>query len=216
MAMFGKKTGRTVDSNLDAESCLRLANAAEDPVYRFKLLKRAEALAPDNLGVQRALLMLGRLHERDPKHVDFSVIKCFMLHVFEYPDQHTEEDIREKTREVFDHPQLKKCLALASDADAFLRGYLEEVSLEYVRVFLAASSAYTPSLLGFTLKHSAAKALAAPMSRMLHNMLSSAYLRAGEQTLLAASFYRACHRHLNGETRFLDALLSPEAIRSLQ
>lgn len=216
MALFAKRSRNFVPGDLDADTCLRLANAAEDPVYRHQLLARAEELAPQNLSVQRALLMLGRLHERDPRHVDFSVIKCYLLHVFEYPEQHAEQDIREKAREIFDHPRLKKCLGLSSDPDAFLRGYLEELSLEYIRVFLAASSAHSPSLLGFTLKHSAAKCLAEPMAKMLANILSSAYLRAGEQTMLAGLFYRACHRHLNGETRYLDAKLSPEIIKALQ
>lgn len=216
MGLFAKRSHDRIPDSLDADSCLRLANAADDPVYRHQLLKKADELAPNNLAVQRALLMLGRLHERDPKNIDFSVIKCFALHVFESPDKHTEQDIREKTRELFDHPQLKKCLALSSDPDAFLRGYLEELCLEYIRVFLASSSAHSPSLLGFTLKHSAAKCLAAPIAKMLQNMLSSAYLRANEQTLLAGVFYRACHRYLNGETRYLDAALSPEVIKALQ
>lgn len=216
MGLFKKPSRNVVPENLDADTCLHMANAQEDPVYRYRLLKRAEELAPENVAVQRALLMLGRLYERDPKHIDFSVIKCFILHVFEYPDQHTEQDIREKTREIFDHPQLKKCLALSSDPDRFLKEYLEEICLEYIRVFLASSSAHVPLLLGFSFKNSAAKNLAVPMATMIDNMLCSAYLRANEQTLLAGIFYRACSRHLDGKTGYLDARLSPEIIKSLQ
>lgn len=216
MAFFTRKQARALPDYPDAESYVHAAASEDDPVFCLRLLDRAEALAPDSLPVQRAKLMLGRLYERDPGKIDFSVIKCYMLHVFEYPDRHQESDIRLKTREVFDHPQLQRCLALAADPDAFLRGYLEDISLEYIRVFLASSASHMPSVLGFTLRHSPAHYLAAPMAQIIANMLSSAYLRANEQQLLAGMFYRACHRYLNGDTRHLDAALGPETMRALR
>ena len=55
---------------------LSLAADEEDPVRREKLLLQAEEMSPQDLDVQKALLLLGDLPRRNPKKVDFSVIKC--------------------------------------------------------------------------------------------------------------------------------------------
>ena len=54
-------------------------------------------LAVIEMAAASGLPLLAR-HERDPRRVNFSVIKCYMLHVYEHPEQHEEEDIRQKTR----------------------------------------------------------------------------------------------------------------------
>ena len=38
--------------------------------------------------------MHGRLHERDGRRVDYSVVKCYLFHVFEHPEQHNERSRR--------------------------------------------------------------------------------------------------------------------------
>ena len=214
--MFFQRKQNMVPMDADEHTLLALAKQEQEPTLRYQLLMRAKELAPGSLPVQRALLMHGRLHERDARHPDFSVIKCYLLHVFEHPEQHQEEDIRNKTRELFDHPDLLSCLALAENPDGFLRDYLEEMSETYIRMFLEGDSSNVPSLFGLTRKHSIPRYLAPPMADIIHNMLSSAYLRVSEQQLAASTFYRACHRHLKGDTAFLDASLSPEVIRQLQ
>lgn len=215
MRLFGKKTPFVIPRDADSLTLLALAKNAQDPVEKHQLLLKAEELDKDNLKIQHALLMHGRLHERNPKRVDFSVIKCYILHVYEHPEQHEEEDIRLKTRELFDEERLQTCLALAPHPDSYLREYIEELSLEYIRLFLEGDASNVPSLFGITRKHSVARYLAKPMADMVHNMLSSAYLRMHEQQLLAGIFYRACHRYLNGKTEYLDSLLSPEVIKAL-
>lgn len=215
MRLFGRKEEPRVPEGADSMTLLALARNEEDPVRKHQLLLRARDLDKDNLKVQHALLMLGRLYERDVKRVDFSVIKCYILHVYEHPEQHGEEDIRQKTRELFDDAQLKTCLALAPHPESYLRDYLEELSLEYIRLFLAGDSSNVPSLFGITRKHSVARYLAKPMADIIENMLSSAYLRMQEQQLAAGMFYRACHRYLNGQTEDLDRQLSPEIIKAL-
>ncbi len=215
MRLFGKKTPPQPPKDADSFTLLAMAKNTQDPAIKYQLLLQAEEKDPDNLKVQHALLMHGRLHERDPRRVNFSVIKCYMLHVYEHPEQHEEEDIRQKTRALFDEERLQKCLALAPHPDSYLRGYIEELSLEYIRLFLEGDASNVPSLFGITRKHSIARYLSKPMADMVQNMLSSAYLRMQEQQLLAGMFYRACHRYLNGQTEHLDSLLSPEIIKAL-
>ena len=71
------------------EGALALLEKAEhqtDPVKKHKLLLEAQAQYPDCLEVAQELLFLGRLYERSPRKLDFSVIKCHLLHFYLTPD----------------------------------------------------------------------------------------------------------------------------------
>jgi len=213
--VFTKKRDPGIPMDADAAALLALAKTENDPKRRFALLSRAEELAPEELAVHRALLMLGRLYERDGRSPDYRVIKCYLFHVFEHPETHREKDILSMAREIFDHERLRKCLSLAPRPENFLEEYLEELAGEYIRLFLASDTGHVPSLFGFTRRTSISKYLAAPMSDIISNILQSAYLKQSEQVLLARKFYGACHRFLSGETEPLDAQLGPHILARL-
>lgn len=216
MGFLKKKEALAIDPQLDAEDLLIRAELEAEPVNKHAYLTRAEELEPDNLKVQKALLLLGRLHERDPKHIDFSVIKSYLFHAFEHPEKHTEAEKERMARTFFDEDRLRRCLALSPDPDAFLRDYLEALGREYVHLFIASDSSHVPSLFGFSLKGSLPKYLAVPARDIIANILSSPHLNADEQRLLARQFYQAFHREVNGETSHLDRLMGPEICRALR
>ena len=210
MPLFKKKTAQPDYEGLSLEQLLFEADTRDDPQLVYAALKKAEQMAPENLDIQRRLLMHGRLHERNNKHVDFSVIKCHLLNSFEHPDKHREEDIRKMHRALFDEEQLQKCLAMAPDAAAFHRGYLEDLSKEYIRIFLAPDSSHSPRVFGISFKGNLQKYLAAPAKDIISNILSSPYLDSGEAILLAKAFYRAFYEYAQGEVRELDSRLGAE------
>ncbi len=181
-----------------------------------RCLIRAEELAPNDPDIQRRLLMLGRLHERDPKRFDLSVIKCYLLHAFEHPDKHTPEEARRMARELFDDPRLARCLALAGDREAFLRGYLEELSREYMRIFVVSDNSHVPRVFGFSFKGSLHRYLAVPARDIIMNALSSSWLNGEEAVVLAKAFYKAFYEHAHGESRELDTLLGAEVRAQLR
>ena len=55
------------------------------PVPSHKLIKTKEQLEGIELAEEK--LYLGRLYERSTRTVDFSVIKCYLLHAFEHPEK---------------------------------------------------------------------------------------------------------------------------------
>jgi len=213
--VFTKKKAPGLPMDADAATLLGLAKAEADPVRRFQLLNRAEELAPKDIMVHRALLMHGRLHERDGRNPDYRVIKSYLFHVFEHPEKHEEKEILSMARELFDHERLLTCLSFTSNAEGFLADYLEELAADYIRLFLAGDTRHVPTLFGFSRRTSLSKCLAVPMSDIIGNILQSAYLKQEEQVLLARAFYRACHRFLSGETEPLDAQLGPQILSSL-
>ena len=210
MPLFSRKhtlpdlEGKTLDE------LLFLSDTAEDPRMKYHALSQAERLEPDNLETQRRLLLHGRLHERDPRRVDFSVIKCRLLHGFEHPEQHPEGEARAMARELFDDARLRRCLELAKDGDNFLQGYLEDLSRDYMRIFVASDNTHIPRVFGVSFKGSLHRYLAVPARDVISNILSSPYLKEEEARVLARAFYRAYFEHARGETRELDTLLGAE------
>ncbi|MGI6671725.1 MAG: hypothetical protein ACOX58_09185 [Christensenellales bacterium] len=202
--------------NAETPAALLLcAQAERDPVRRFALLSQAEELAPDDLSVQRALLMHGRLHERDGRRMDYSVIKCYLFHVFEHPEQHNEKEQEAFARELLHGVRLQKCLALAEDAAAFLHEYLTELAGEYMRIFVLPDRSHAPWAFGLALGGRRGRHMARPAYDVLHNLLSCPFYTKEEQRLAAGAFYRAYFKAMDGDVQALHNLLGEELCRQL-
>ena len=210
-----KDAKRALDT-LPLEELLFLADTAQDPKAVYEALAEARKREPQNLAVQRKLLMHGRLHERSAKKMDFSVIKCYLLHAFEHPEDHKDGEQKAMARELFDDPQLQVCLDLAQDKAHFLQTYLEDLSREYMRVFVAPDSTHIPRVFGLSFKGTLPKYLAKPARDIIHNILSSPYFNEEEARVLARAFYRAFYDYAHGEARELDSLLGAQLRQALQ
>ncbi|MBE5776007.1 MAG: hypothetical protein E7326_00690 [Clostridiales bacterium] len=205
---MGKKTAQLPR---DVQALLQMARTEADPVLRERCLLLAEELDGDSLPVQRALLMLGNLARRDPGRIDLSVIKCYLLHVFEHPEMHGEAESKRMTEEIFHHERLQRCLLLAQDKDAFLRDYLAEMCREYLHIFIEGQREHVGGWLGFQTAGKRLKGLSAPCADMILNMMLSPFLTEEEGTCLTGVFYRECLSFL-GSSVYLDARL-PNEIR---
>lgn len=216
MGLF-RKTYQTPEmKGLSARELLARARGASDPRDAYAYLIQAETLEPDCLAVQRELLMRGRLHERNPKHISFFVIKSYVMHAFEHPEKHEERERQRMIREIFDHPRLQRCLALAERPDAFLEDYLQELCRDYMRIFIMPDTTHRPSVLGITVSGRMPAAMAVPGGEVLRNILSSPWLSEREQTLLGKAFYRAYGACMNGAVQPLDARLGENIARLLE
>lgn len=212
----GQEAGRAeglAEGRIDG--LLARAQAQQDVVLRHALLAEAERLAPTDIRVQRALLMHGRLHERDGRRVDFTVIPCYLFHAFEHPEQHDEPQQEAFARELLHGARLEKCLALADDRRAFLQAYLTDLAAEYVRVFLLPDRSHAPWAFGLALGGRRGRYMARPACDIVRNLLSCPFYTSQEQQLCAGAFYRAYRAAMDGDTDALDALLGPELCRAL-
>lgn len=216
MPLFNKKKQAPNLSGLTLEKLLFMADTETDPVLIHQALSRAEELAPDDLNIQRRLLLLGRLHLRSSKVMDFSVIKSWLLHAFEHPDKHKDAEAKGMARELFDEARLVRCLELAEDKAAFLKGYHEELARDYIRIFIAADNTHVPRVFGISFRGNLARYLAIPARDIISNILSSPWLSAEEAIPLAKAFYKAFYEHVSGEVRELDRLLGAEICGQLK
>ncbi len=210
MPLFSRKFTLPDLAGKSREELLFLADTADDPRAVRHALLAAEAQSPADEEVQRRLILLGRLHERDPKKPDFSVIKSYLLHAFEHPGDHPPQQERAMARELFDDQRLVRVMGISPDPRAFLRRVLEDLSREYVRIFLLGDSRHVPRLLGLTMRHSAGKYAARPASDVIANIYQSPYLSQEEAHTLARAFYRGFYLEMREDTRELDLLLGPQ------
>ena len=154
------------------------------------------------------LLFLGRLYERSPRKLDFSVIKCHLLHFYLTPDDFSAAQQQQMRTELFEHPDLRRCQELAPDADAFTRKYLERLSRDFINVFLRGSNRYMHSFFGLRLDNRIAKVLASPMAQMLSRVHGDTDLDFERRAMLYDALYRAFLLEAGNDAKWLDALLS--------
>ncbi len=201
-----------------ADECVAQCRKEEDPREKRRLLERALTLEPENLRANRAMLMLGGLGAAKRNEPDFSLIKCYLLTVFEKPDVFTPEKRREMAREIFDHPLLLKCLGLCPEEgrDKFLLDYIQEMCDTYGQLFIASSSEHSGSLLGFSTAGSRGRAQSAPFAAMLTNILDSADLSVGERMALLRALHQSARTILGGDAQRLYDRLEPRVIAALE
>lgn len=179
---------------------LAAVQKTDDPVKQHQLLTAADEACPNCLAIQRELLHLGRLHERNPKKLDYSVIKCYLLQYYLTPDEFSQERKNAMRTELTEGEQLKRCQALAPDPEGFTREYLERLSREFIHLFLEGSSIYMRSLFGLTFRKNTPRLLAPPAARMLYNMQNDGALSTVQREMLMNAFYRAFAMQVDNET----------------
>ncbi|NLO84500.1 MAG: hypothetical protein GX096_03590 [Clostridiales bacterium] len=186
------------------------ASQAKNPKAKLDILTNAEKEYPDCLEIAEELLFLGRLHERDAKNADYSVIKCYLYQLYLTPEDFSNAKAEAMRTEFFSHPQLERCLALAADAGTFTKRYLTRLAGEFIDLFLRGSNVYMRSIFGFTMDSKAPQLLAAPANHILLNIHSDLALPQDQRHTLYAAFYNAFDRQMSGETSWLDELLSKD------
>lgn len=199
--------------HMDETELLYEARLSDDPVYAYTCLKKAETLDPDNLSVQRALLMLGRLHESGRDPADYSAIKSYVLHSFEHPEKYSEDRLKSAAGQLFADPRLTRCLSLTPDPQAFTEQYLDDLAEEYMRIFIAGDSSHAPRVFGFSARIRMGTYLARPVNDLISNALQSPFLSQDQRRMTARAVYKAFSRQMGAETKALDQLLGAEICR---
>ena len=180
----------------------------QDPVKKHKLIEEGVAQYPESLELAEEKLYLGRLYERSTRTVDFSVIKCFVWHLYLTPEEFSAEKKAEMRREIVAHPDLMRCLELADNREVYMRRYLERLAQEFVNLFLKGSSRYNGTFLGFRLGTNMGKTLANPMTKMLRNIHGDMELTSEQREQLYDALYRAFLAETGNASRWLDENLT--------
>ena len=188
----------------DAKKILEQVEKINDPVKKHALLAEAEKQYPDVLEIAEELLFLGRLHERSSRKLDFSVIKCHLWHLYLTPSEFSQEQKNAMREELVNHPQLQKCLSLASDPQSYMRRYLEKLGADFVSLFMKGSSRYNQTIFGIRFGTRMEKILAEPMAFMMDNIRKDMELEESQREMVYDAIYRAFQMETGGDTRWVD------------
>ena len=197
----------------EVKEIIAKAEAQQDARKKWQLLTDGEAKYPQSLSIAEELLFLGRLYDRDKKGVDFSIIKCYLLMLYLKPNTLSKKQQQEFRQELFQHPQLLKCVSLSGDGDAFLRRYLLRLEGEFIYLFLRGDSSYMRRIFGFGLDSRAPKLLADPVCFMLRNIYQDSQLTVQQRDMLMITLYQAFSKDMGGETKWLDETLATDGIQ---
>jgi len=134
----------------EVEALLAQADQERKPNRAYVHIQKALEIDPNSFAANRALLYHGRLHEAMKRPGDFSVIKCYLFHVFEDPRGYKPEKLDERIKELFDDPLLVRTAILSGDEAGFLGIYLRHLAREYMRVFVRGRSSVSRGAFGFS------------------------------------------------------------------
>lgn len=189
----------------DVQALLTQAEDVFDPKKKYALLQQALALDPASYQANLALLLLGRLYERDKKPGDFRVIKCYLMNVFEQPEAHSAQEREEMLRELVEDPQLLRTLELAPDAQRFWDTYFGDLADNYLTIFIRARSGV--SKLAFGLPRSSkevARLSGGIVAKMMSNLSEERQLEPLYRQQLRQALRQSYTRMFPGYEAFLN------------
>lgn len=149
-----------------------LLEKEKNPKKKYKLIQAALSRNPDDFEANEALLYLGRLHEPlRGKDIDFSVIKCHLLCIYDEPERLRPDTIEQKWAELFEGEALRRVMALSGDEKGFFVGYLRRLAREYVELFIRGSNRYASFAFGIPRPpDSMARSCGVPVARMVERV----------------------------------------------
>ena len=149
----------------------RLAKETK-PARQYAIIQEALEENPDDFEANEALLFLGRLHEkRRGRDIDFSVIKCHLLCIYDGPERLSASEYGAKHHELFEGEQLRRTMALAQNPAAFFGAYLARMAREYIDLFIRGDNRYATWGFGFSRSmDSLAKSCAEPVRQMIERI----------------------------------------------
>ena len=186
-----------------AEALLQKASQQRSNRKKLALLRQARELYPDCLAVEEEWLFQGKLPEKSSQVLDYSGIKCHLLHLYLTPEDFDQARQDAMRQELFGDPQLHRCLAIAASAEAFMTHYLERLCREFIQVFLMGSNQYMPRFMGFHLEQNTARVLAKPTAQMLRAIRADNRLTTDQQSSLCTALENAFFTECGGEMNWL-------------
>lgn len=182
-------------------------HAEKKPKKKYAIIQEALRVNPDDLEANRALLFHGRLHEPMTRGsgIDFSIIKCYLLHIFDDPSAYSDAVLDAKYDELLRDAQLQRTMTLSGDPETFFADYIGRLAFEYIDLFLRGDSKYASVAFGFARSMDSIARRVAPVVRhMLDEIAISARLTGEERALLLTAVREGYGRVFPGQQKNLD------------
>ena len=192
----------------EAEKWIEKAHKVTSYPDRKKILLQGMKACPGSRDLEWEMLFIG---QEEPKKrgltLDFSIIKSYILDIYNNPGEFNEERKNRMRSQLFDAPELKACFERFDDPERKQREYIQRLCNEYVTIFLEGSSQVMGRLFGFSLERNKEKKLAAPVGQMIKRIRADEKLSPEQREQLWKSMVQAYAARTGGRTEHLDQLI---------
>ena len=176
----------------EAEEWIQKALKVTSLPERKKILEQAKAACPEEPAIDWELLFIGTPDPRPARgKLDFSIIKCWVLHIYRKPEDFSEEKRNIMRRELFDSPQLQAALATYANPQDKMREYLERLCREYIDIFLKEDNQLMGNFFGLRLGRNRTKILEDAVSGMVRRVEADEQLTPERKQMLREAMAQA-------------------------
>ena len=198
---------RTEPRSAVAEKWIRRAMAVTSYPERKKVLLKGLEECPDSAEIEWELLFIGEEPPRRSRMMDYFVIKCWVMEIYRNPGNLSAEQRDRMRQQLFDAPELVRCIRRAENPAEKQQEYLLRLCREYIEIFLEGNSRVMGTLFGIQLERNREKKLAGPVAEMLGRIRQDEQLSAERREQLRKAMIQAYSDRTNGKTEYLNALL---------
>ena len=198
------------DTDTKVDEWLRKIRNTTSIPERKKVIEKAMKDCPDQPELEWEYLFIGHEKKQKRMRVDFSIIKSFLLYIWLTPKEFDRNMTEEMRTELFEDPQLIRCLDMADDRDKCMNEYLHRLCAEFIEVFLDGDTRFNRSLFGLRLDNRREKWMANPAATVILNIRADPMLTDDRKQMLVRNFYQAFSEATGGKTSWLDAALGME------
>lgn len=190
-----------------AEQWIRKAMKESSFPKRKEILEKGLKELPDSRDIAWELLFIGEEGPKRGNTIDFSVIKCWIMEIYRKPAELPEDKKDRMRSQLFDSPELKRCLNMFEDPEAKHREYLQRLCGEYIELFMEGDNLLMGNWFGFHRDRKKEKVLAEPAAAMIQRMRQDEKLLPEQRNMLGDAMYKAFSLRYNGKTEYLDSCL---------
>ena len=193
--------------NEEAEKWISKALATTSYPERKKILLKGLEACPDSREIAWEMLFIGEPETKRPKGIDFSIIKSWILEMYWKPGDFSEDRKNRMRAQLFDAPELRRCLERFENPADKQREYLQRICREYVELFLEGNNQVMGNYFGFHLDRNKEKKLAAPVAQMISRIRADEKLLPEQREQLWKAMYQAYGARTGGKMEYLDEMI---------
>ena len=193
--------------NEEAEKWIKKALEVKSYPERKKILLKGQEACPDSREIAWELLFVGEEVKQRGGFMDFSIIKSWILEIYRKPNDFSEEKKDQMRAQLFDAPELVRCLNRFEHPEDKQREYLLRLCTEYVALFLEENNYVMGNYFGIRIGRNKEKKLAVPVAEMILRIRADEKLSPEQREQLWKALYQGYAARTGGETGYLNEYL---------
>ncbi len=191
----------------EREKWLKKIGEARTYPERKAVLEKALQELPDDPELEWEALFIGHTDEKS-KAVQMSIIKSYLLEIYRTPGDFSRAQRDRMRTELFQDPQLLRCLERTENPQQRRYDYLLRLSKEHISIFLEGNNRIMGNWFGLRTEKRREKLMAPAAASIILRMQQDDSLPEEERKALSGAYYQAFSDLMDGKTSFLEEELA--------